>query len=167
MVFESEGLEISVFEESDLSAQYISWLNNSQHMKYSRQSFLNHDLSSARTYLETFRSSANKFLAIKRDGLLIGTGTIYLNKDFGTCSIGILIGPDYAGNGFGKIAWALLIGEVASSLGVRKVSAGTLKENKQMLRLFETSGMELEAVLKDEGILEGKPTDIIIYSRFL
>jgi RimJ/RimL family protein N-acetyltransferase len=167
MTFKSHGLEIATFEESDLSAQYLSWLNNAQHMRYSRQSLLKHDFNSARNYLETFRGSTNNFLSIKKDGLLIGTATMYVNRDFGTCSAGIMIGSDYAGNGYGKIAWALLIGEVASSLGVRKVNAGTLKENRPMLRLFETSGMELEAVLKDEGVLDGKPMDIILYRHFL
>lgn len=167
MVFKSEGLEIAAFEESDLSEQYLSWLNNAQHMRYSRQSLLNHDFNSARNYLDTFRGSANRFLSIKKDGLLIGTATIYVNNDYKTCSAGIMVGPDCAGNGFGKIAWALLIGEVASSLGIRKVKAGTLRENIAMLRIFETSGMELEAVLKDEAIRDGKPTDIILYRHFL
>ena len=167
MTFQSHGLEIAAFEESDLSTQYLSWLNNGQHMRFSRQSQLTHDFNSARNYLETFRGSGNMFLSVKKNGLLIGTATMYVNKDFGTCSAGIMIGSDHAGRGYGKIAWALLIGEVASSLGVRKVNAGTLKENKPMLRLFETSGMELEAVLKDEGVLDGKPMDIILYRHFL
>jgi RimJ/RimL family protein N-acetyltransferase len=167
MVFKSQGLEIVAFEESDISAQYLSWLNNAQHMRYSRQSHTNHDFNSARNYLETFRGSDNRFLSIKKDGSLLGTATIYVNKFYRTCSAGIMIGSDYAGNGYGKIAWTLLIREVASSLGVRKVTAGTLKENKAMLRLFEASAMELEAVLKDEGMLDGKPVDIIIYRSFL
>lgn len=167
MFFKSQGLEIATFEESDLSAQYISWLNDAQHMRFSRQSRLYHDFNSAKNYLETFRGSENRFLSIKKDGSLIGTATMYVNKYFRTCSAGIMIGSDYAGNGYGKIAWALLIGEVASSLGVRKITAGTLRENKAMLRLFEASGMELEAVLKDEGELDGKPVDIIVYRCFL
>ena len=155
------------FQENDVSEKYVSWLNNKQHMKFSEQRFKNHSKSTAKDYLASFHNSDNRFYAIKSSLGLIGTGTLYVNKSYGTCSVGILIGPEFSGQGYGKQAWQLLTTIIPENLGLRKVSAGTLETNKAMLRLFEGSKMQFEARLAQEGIFEDLPVDILLFSRML
>jgi len=155
------------FQESDISDKYVSWLNNKQHMKFSEQRFINHSESTAKDYLASFNNCDNRFYAIKSNSNLVGTGTLYVNKAYGTCSVGILIGPEFSGQGYGMQAWQLLTTIIPKNLGLRKVSAGTLETNIAMLRLFEETKMQFEARLVKEGIFEDSAVDVLLYSRML
>ena len=90
-------------------------------------------------------------------------------KDFIPENILVYIAVDNSqrGKGFGKKAWKLLVSDVPTQLGIRKVSAGTLEVNSAMIRLFESSNMEFEARLKSEGVFNEIPTDILLYRKFL
>jgi RimJ/RimL family protein N-acetyltransferase len=163
----SPDVMIMEFQDSDISDRYISWLNNKQHMKFSEQRFLNHSKRTAKDYLANFDNCENKYYAIKSGSDLIGTGTLYVNKAYGTCSAGILIGPEFSGKGYGKQAWQLLTTIIPKSLGLRKVSAGTLETNTAMLRIFIESKMQFEARLVQEGIFEDSVVDVLLYRRIL
>jgi len=162
----SDEVVISNFIQSDISEKYLSWLNNPEYMQYSTQRFFDHTFDSTLSYLESFTNSSNHFFSIKVSNELVGTATLYVNSTYRTASPGILIAPEHAGKGFGKQAWKLLIGDVPVQLGIRKVSAGTLEVNKAMIRLFESSNMEFEARLTGEGLLNGIPSDILLYRKF-
>ncbi len=136
-------------------------------MKYSTQRFLGHTHDSAMDYLNSFEGTPNRFFAIKVQGKLVGSATFYVNPDYGTASPGILIAPEHAGKGFGKRAWELLVSDLPTQLGIRKVSAGTLELNLPMIKLFDSCNMDFEARLVGEGIFNETPTDILIYRKFL
>ncbi len=155
------------FTEGDISPKYLSWLNDPLHMKYSTQRFLEHTYDSAIDYLNSFEGTPNYFFAIKASGELVGSATFYVNPDYGTASPGILIAPEHVGKGFGKKAWELLVFDLPTQLGIRKVSAGTLESNLAMIKLFESSKMEFEARLIGEGVFNELPSDILIYRKFL
>jgi len=162
-----EEVEIGNFRESDISEKYLSWPNNPLHMQYSEQRFLVHTFDSALSYLESFSDSSSYFFSIRVRNELVGTATFYVNDAYRIASPGILISPEHAGKGFGKKAWKLLVSDVPTQLGIRKVSAGTLEVNSAMIRLFESSNMEFEARLKSEGVFNEIPTDILLYRKFL
>lgn len=64
----------------------------------------------------------------------------------------ILIAPEQERKGFGKKVWELLVNDVPSQLGIRKVTAGTLEVNTVIINLFEICNIEFEARLVGEGI---------------
>ena len=161
------GVELTDFTEGDISAKYISWLNNPVHMKYSTQRFIGHTHDSAIDYLNSFEGTPNRFFAIKVNGELVGSATFYVNPEYRTASPGILIAPEHVGKGFGKRAWELLVLDLPNQLGIRKVSAGTLELNLAMIKLFDSCKMEFEARLVGEGVFNEIPTDILIYRKFL
>lgn len=162
-----EEVEISNFRQSDISEKYLSWLNNPLHMQYSEQRFLVHTFDSALSYLENFSNSSNYFFSIRVRNELVGTATFYVNDAHRIGSPGILISPEHVGKGFGKKAWKLLVFDIPTQLGIRKVSAGTLEANSAMIRLFESSNMEFEARLKGEGVFNEMPSDVLLYRKFL
>jgi ribosomal-protein-alanine N-acetyltransferase len=162
-----EEVEISNFVQNDISENYLSWLNNPKHMQYSAQRHLIHTFDSAVTYMESFNHSSNHFFSIKVKEELVGTATLYVNVAYKIASPGILIAPEHCGKGFGKKAWEMLVFDLPSQLGIRKVSAGTLEVNVAMIRLFESCNMEFEARLKGESIFNELPADILLYRKFL
>jgi RimJ/RimL family protein N-acetyltransferase len=160
-------VELTDFTEDDISEKYLSWLNDPLHMKYSSQRFMEHTYDSTIQYLYSFVGTPNRFFAIKVNGKLVGSATLYVNPNYKTASPGILIAPEYLGKGFGKKAWELLVFNLPTQLGIRKVSAGTLEVNIAMIKLFEFCNMEFEARLVGEGIFNDLPADILLYRTFL
>ena len=53
-----------------------------------------------------------------------------------------------------------------SDCNIRKVTGGTLKPNIGMINVMERSGMELEAVRKQQQIFDGEAQDVLCFSKF-
>jgi RimJ/RimL family protein N-acetyltransferase len=162
-----EDISIELFFESDLSYEYLVWLNNSNYMQYSDQQLEVHTLDTSRDYLKSFTDSPNLFLKVlNSSGVMVGTLTVYIDVNHKVHHCGILVDPNAAKRGFGRKAWMALTHHICPNLGARKVVAGTLESNIAMIKLFEISEMNFEARLCDEKQYGGKLYDVLIYSRF-
>jgi len=161
-----EDISIELFVESDISNQYLAWLNNSHHMQYSDQQLKVHTLDTSVDYLNSFKNTANLFLKVLNNSrVMVGTLTVYIDvfNDIHNC--GILIDSNLVGRGYGKRAWTALTHKVCPSLGARKIVAGTLESNYAMIKLFDASDMSLETRLRNEKHYGGKTHNVLIYSR--
>ena len=49
---------------------------------------------------------------------------------------------------------------------LRKITGGTNRQNKGMVKILEQSGMTLEGTRKDQEIIDGELTDIVLYAKF-
>jgi ribosomal-protein-alanine N-acetyltransferase len=157
------------FQESDISDEYISWLNDKKIVRYSNQRFIHHNLKTSKNFLDSFKNSPNYFFKISDKKTLqpIGTTTLYVNPNHGTADIGILIGDiDYWNGGYGSDAWNSLIRWAFCHLSIRKITAGTLSSNIGMQKVMEKSGMTLEGRKIRQEIVEGIEEDILYYSKF-
>ncbi len=164
-----ERVVLTQFSASDITDDYIGWLNDLQVVRYSNQRFFQHTRESAFSYFVSFSGSCNHFISIKLKGnnFPIGTMTAYKAQQHGTADIGLLIGDKrYWGKGFGLDAWKLLLNYLLEQEGVRKVTGGTLRVNIAMLRIMERTGMQLEAVRRDQEMVEGVPCDTLYYAKF-
>lgn len=164
-----DSVSIRKFVESDLSSKYVSWLNDPEIVRYSNQRFLTHNLDSSRSYLASFESSANCFLAIEENDTkrLIGTMTVYMQPNHGTADVGILLGEKSLwGRGYGGQAWCLVIDWLLHICTVRKVTAGTLACNRGMVSLMYQAGMCIEATRQDQELVNGKPEDVVYFAKF-
>jgi len=72
--------------------------------------------------------------------------------------IRIILGPPW-GQGYGKEALRLLVGD-AFAHGFDKLYAYVLEINPRAKTAFEAAGFEIEATLRAERILEGRPVDV-------
>ena len=167
MSLSQEPIKFSDFKYSDISKNYLNWLNDKDHMRFSQQSQFIHDVASSRKYIDTFAGTINKFLAIKREEVLVGSATIYCSTDYFSCSCGIMIGKEFSGKGLGKMAWNILVTDMARTLRIRKVEAGTHIENIKMISLFKNSGMKFEKVINEKVSPNERLTSFVIYSLFL
>lgn len=129
------------FEESDITAFYLSWLNNKNHLKFSSQVLQSHSQESALQYLSKFKNSENLFLSIAWNGTAIGTSTFYFSPNSSSIDIGILIDPKIAGLGHGKKIWGILLEIARTFREVKSITAGTHEENHAMLKIFTSHGM--------------------------
>lgn len=164
-----EKVEVRLFEESDLSHDYVSWLNNPETIRLSNQRFVDHSLESVTKYFHSFSYSPNLFLAIvqKETGKHIGTMTVYVNLNHETADVGVLLGdPSIRGTGCGKEAWCMLVNWLVTDCQVRKVTAGTLACNKAMVALMKAADMQYEATRAGQELIDGEPQDIVYYARF-
>ena len=164
----NDKVALRSFAREDITPAYLGWLNDSRVTRFSNQRFRTHDEASAAAYLASFEGSPNLFLSIRdaASGASIGTMTAYRNLHHQVADMGIMVGdPEHWGGGYGLAAWSLL-GEWLLANGTRKLTGGTLAGNAGMVRIFERSGMHLEATRKDHEIVEGRPMDILLYARF-
>lgn len=164
------SVSLRVFTESDITQEYLSWLNDKELMRYSNQRFFTHSFVTCKQYLESFMEQDSVFILLEELSTqkAIGTMTIHCNPYHGVADIGILIGSrDFSGKGVGFSSWQAALTLLEDSSDIRKVTAGTLSCNKAMLRIMEKSNMEFDGCRKNQEIVSGKTYDIVHYCRFV
>ena len=160
-------INLQPFRPSDITPEYVGWLNDPNVVRYSNQRFQRHDAATCQAYLRSFTGTPNLFLAIRRDGTLVGTMTAYLSMQHGTADMGILVGnPGTWGNGVGSDAWKTLLEHLLARGDIRKVSGGALRCNKAMVRIMQNSGMVPDGVRVAQELVDGQPQDMLHFARF-
>ena len=164
----TEDLLIRNFKITDINKSYIKWLNNKKLLKYSINKFKNFKKKDCFIYLKSFTKSNNLFLSIKnKKSELIGTITCNFSNNNKICDIGILVGNEkYRSKGFGYKAWIKIMNFLEKNYNLKKISAGTVKGNTQMLRIFNKSGMIYDGYRKKNFYMK-KLIDIIFYAKYL
>jgi ribosomal-protein-alanine N-acetyltransferase len=162
-------LRLRPFQVADINATYLGWLNDPEVTRFSNQRFQQHTAESCTAYLASFAGNSNSFLLIEQleDQRPIGTATVYRNNRHGTADIGLMVGDRSCwGQGYGSEAWQAVLEALLAEEGMRKVTGGTARPNRAMVRIMEQSGMELEAVRVRQELIEGLPVDLLYYARF-
>ena len=152
-----------------MTHEYVNWLNDPQVVRFSNQRFRQHSQESFWDYVATFKESPNRFLKIllQEDARMVGTMTAYVAIHHETVDMGIMVGSHSVwGQGVGKDAWNTLMGWFLETVGIRKVTGGTMRSNVAMLRIMERSGMTLEAIRPGQEMLDDLPQDILYYGKF-
>ena len=167
IIIQGETIELTTFNENNISDDYISWLNDSVVTQYSNQRFYSHDYQSCKKYLQSFEKSKNLFLAIKvkKTSVFIGALTVYFNLEHGVADIGIMVGNRAEwGKGYGQDAWNSILAWLLDQESIRKVTAGTVACNIAMRNIIEKSGMKIEGVRNEHEIVKGVPEDVILFA---
>ena len=169
-MIETERLLIVPFSERYLTPRYVGWLNDPEVVRYSDQRYKSHTLESCREYWGSFTGTPHYFWAIvARDCELghIGTLTAYVDPPHSVADLAILIGdPAVWGEGCGSEAWSATCSYLLGSGGMRKVTAGTLAQNKGMLGIMRRTGMVEDGVRIRQYLFEGQETDMVCAAIF-
>lgn len=169
---ETQRLRIVRFSERHLTPRYLAWLNDPHRTRYSEQRHRQHTMASCRAYLAGFDGSPNYFWAIEtrvpEHASLghIGNINAYVDPHAGVADLGILIGSEGAGHGFGLEAWQGVSDFLLREGNIRKVCAGTLANNAAMIQLAEKAGMAPDGVRRAHAVWQGKPIDVLQFARF-
>jgi RimJ/RimL family protein N-acetyltransferase len=141
-VITGSRLRLRPFVRADIGPAYLSWLNDPERMKFSRQREQRHDAASSASYLDGFAGSPHYFWAVEeRDsGRLVGTMTAFFEG--ADADLGILIG--LPGQGFGSEAWGLALDHLLRVEQRARARGGTAAGHVAMRRVCERWGMALE-----------------------
>lgn len=166
---EGERVILKIFNMSNITSSYIAWLNDPEVVRYSNQKFIVHNADTCLEYFQSFIGTNNIYLAIylKEENIYIGTMTVYIAGAHETADIGILIGDKKIwGNGIGQEAWILMVDWLVKVAGARKVTGGAMRANIGMTKIMVNSGMKIDGVRVAQELLDGKPQDILYFSKF-
>jgi len=170
----AENSQISLFllKTDHVTQDYVSWLNDPSVNQYLECRFAAHTIESTRKYVEAVLTSPhNLFLGIRSHLSGRHVGNIKLgpiDQHHGTGEIGILIGDKSVwGKGIAGSAINLMAEIARSQLSLRKLTAGCYASNVGCQRAFEKAGFTVEAVRKQQCLLNGKPEDVVLMGRHL
>ena len=158
-------VSLYVFQPEDITPTYLGWLNDPVLMRFSNQRFKSHTVESSAGYLSSFQNSSNLFLVLRAGGQQIGTMTAYVTPHHGTADMGLLVGPEFHGRGFGADAWGALMRHLFAG-GVRKITGGTVRPNVAMARIMKGCGMVPDGVRVGQELIEGCPEDVLHFAKF-
>ena len=166
---EGELVQLRIFTEENITDTYLSWLNDPIVVKFSNQRFYQHTRQTSLDYLQTFTNSENILLAIylKSDEKYVGTMSVYFTLLHEVADIGIMIGDKSCwGNGIGGDAWSIILALLLDTVKIRKVTGGTLRCNKGMVKIMVNSGMKPDGVRIGQELIDGQAQDIMHFAKF-
>ena len=160
---------LSLFTEQDVSDKYLGWLADERINRYLEVRFKQYSETLAKEYIRDCINSSNiYFLKIEtKEFGLIGTCTIFHNKDHKTAEIGLMIGETSLHNqGFGSEVIGLLSKFCCNDLNVRKITAGLYATNEGSLKAFLKNGFLIEGKFTSQVPLGGMPEDLYRLAYF-
>ena len=158
------------FSKKHLTSRYVSWLNNSETMRYSEQRYKTHTLESCKYYWHSFTNTANQLWAIEditNNYGHIGNINAYIDIHNKIADIGILIGEaDIRGYGYGYEAFKGVSEYLFKNSEIRKLTAGTVSVNLPMIKLMKKMKMREDGIRRRHYSIEGEEVDIIHMALF-
>lgn len=121
-----------------------------------------------RDFLDCLSTNDHQFVAVTPEGKIIGCAGISI---FGnprlrhSASLGIMVLPEYQGQGVGKALMSTLMDLADNWLMLVRVELGVYPDNLRALRLYESFGFEREGVKRKAVIRNGAYIDEIVMGR--
>lgn len=169
-IIETARLRIIPFSEEYLTTRYVSWLNDPEVVRYSKQRHRVHTLESCREYMKSFIDTPNYFWAIvvKENELgHVGNMNAYVDIHNLVADVGILIGERSAWRkGYGSEAWMEVCHYLFQEANIRKITAGTLSNNRAMLGVMRRAGMVEDGHRTHQCIFEEFEVDLVYAALF-
>jgi ribosomal-protein-alanine N-acetyltransferase len=170
-------ISLFLLTPDDVSDDYVSWLNDPSVNQYLESRFQLHSLASTRLFVaKALASRDSLFLGIRTQlagcdpsGRHVGNIKLAsIDEHHRTGEVGIMIGDRAAwGKGVATAAIDLLCDIAHGQLLLRKVTAGCYAANVGSQRAFEKAGFSVEAVRKQQVLLNGVPEDVVLMGRCL
>jgi ribosomal-protein-alanine N-acetyltransferase len=162
----TDRLTLEPFAPNMVSERYVSWLNDPDVVRYSEQRHRRHTHETCLAFVQGIDHERAHMWAIS-NGRHIGNITAHRDVPNRTADVGILLGErDEWGKGYGYEAWTAVCNWLLAS-GARMVTAGTMEANRAMVRIFQRSGMTIEAIRPGYFLLDGEPTGMVLASAAL
>ena len=169
---EGERAYLRVLEESDITEDYISWLNDPLVTRYLESAgYFPSTQANLSEWLSKYSDNTqNMAFAIvdKQSDTFIGTTTLNnINWIHQTAVTGIMIGrKDYWGQGYAFEAWDLLVDYAFERLGLRKISSGAAIANGASVGTLKKLGFKEEGTLREQYYMDGTYCDVVIMGLF-
>ncbi len=139
---------LRAFEKSDLPYLH-QWLNDLESIAMIGRLF--YSLEETEIFVEKKRKSGDHLLAIKNSQSQ-PLGWVHLSKiehEHGRAEIGILIAPEYRGQGIGRIGMELMLDVAFDQLRLHRVYLTTRAINQRGITLYQKIGFSIEGHLRE------------------
>lgn len=150
----------------DVSAAYVSWLNDPQINRYMEVRFGTWNIENTREFVASFDWQLSYLFGIfvRDSGQHIGNCSLRIEPRYKTADIAFFVGEKkYWGHGAADTAIALLLKFSFESLQLTKVYGGCSNLNLQSIRKFEKFGFMKEGQLRKVEQIEGQWSDTILF----
>lgn len=165
----SERLFLKPISEDHISDIYLSWLNDSEVLKF-LETEMTYSIEKLQDYILGAKQKKLLFWGIhlKDSGLHIGNIKIDpINLRHGLGEYGILMGNrNEWGKGYAKEASMEVIKYCFQDLNLRKITLGVVEENISAYFLYKKLGFEVEGCFKDHGHFDGRYCNILRMALF-
>lgn len=147
-------IHLELFQPKHVTAEYLSWLNDRDLMKYSEQRHLRHNY-----HTSCFYARQVDYMWAVLDGVfVVGTIAASVDRHNDVADMGIMIGIPK--QGYGLRAWKIAL----SRLEHRKIVAGCMAGNEGMVNILEKT-MTHEYTVPNQFLFEHKPMDAVYYAK--
>lgn len=164
-IIKTKRLLIEPFAKKYLSQIYISWLNNPKVVCFSEQRHKQHTKSTCLKYINSFKKTPNilwTIIVLKGKPGHIGNIAVLIDKFNQTADLSILMGEIKAwGKGYATEAWLNVCNYLFTKRNIRKITAGTLANNRNMLALMKRTRMKKDGRRYKQYLWNGKEIDVI------
>lgn len=166
-IIEGKRIFLDKFLKKHIQKDYISFLKDKIHLKFSQQKNINFNYNKCLQYYNSFKKTDNLFfrIVLKDSKDLVGTLTCYINKFNQNAEIGILIGSKFKNMNLGYDAYRTMI-HYLFKRGIKKIMSGTVSENKAMIKIMKKNGMKFEAKFKNHFKSGNRFLDVVYFSLF-
>jgi RimJ/RimL family protein N-acetyltransferase len=160
-------LTIEPMTDAHCTDRLIGWLNDKALMRYSEQRHQQHTVATQRFYIRRAREEHILLWAIKHaaGNNMVGTISAHIDEINKRADMGVLIGGQYGGCGYATEAWTAVMTWLLNDR-VRKVEAGAMADNGQMIRIMQKVGMRYEGCRIAHFWREGRAIDLAQYGMF-
>lgn len=169
--FNTERLQLR-WPLTEPDPRHVEWLNDKELMRWSEQRYLGHDMLSQKVYLYEAYKSGNPIVfdirlppACNMPGFSIGTISAYIDRRHRRVDMGIMIGPDYHGQGYASEAWMGVMQALSKEFVVEKWEAGCNEWNGPMKAVLRRCGYSWEGTRTNHFRVDDKPCDLELFGR--
>jgi len=151
----------------DASAEYLSWLNNYNTVKFTESRHTVHTMESLKEFISHVSNENNYCFAIIdiQSGKHIGNIKIgNIHPIYKYADVGLIIGEkDFWGKGIATESIKLCVEFAFKQLRLHRLYAGIYSVNVGSIKAFEKAGFVREGREKEKYLFEGKRIDSYIY----
>jgi len=166
-MFDQKRVTLVNFSIKNINSEYLSWLNDVEVTQYSELRHIKQDLKTATDYIKRVQDLNNNiFSIIASNGKHIGNITLRFDNYNLNVDFSILIGnKDYWGKGYAKDVINVVLEWLRKNTNMIYITAGTMKLNTPMIKVFESLSFELDGVRKDYFKVGQGRVDMLFFRR--
>jgi len=156
--------------------EHVEWLNDKKLMRWSEQRYNTHNLFTQQYFLDKAAADGNPLVwdILRYEdldgrpnyiGRIIGSLHAYCNERHRRVDMGIMLGPQYHGNGYAAEAWDAACKYLAAKHGMRKFEAGFADGNVPILKMLTRLGWAPECRRENHFIIDGESYGLVQFGK--
>ena len=156
----SKQLKLRAFEEADIDALH-RWFNDAETLSMIGRTPMTYE--ETKQHVLKMRNENTVIMGVEnKENHLIGwTHLSNISHEHGRAEIGVLLAPEYRGQGYGKIAMQSMIKLGFNQLRLHKIFLTTRGLNERAIALYKELGFKVEGNLREHSFINGKYYDTI------